>query len=114
MFRDTGASRTGLGAWWWQRLTALYIAAFLILGVGLLAVAPPADFAEWRGWLASGGGRVLLALFVVATGVHAYLGLRDIFMDYVPTGTVRVVALGGWTAAVAAYMAWGLLWVAGL
>jgi succinate dehydrogenase / fumarate reductase membrane anchor subunit len=114
MFRDSGASRTGLGAWWWQRLTAVYIAGFLVLGVGWLAVAPPADYAQWRGWLDSPAVAVTLALFILATGIHAYLGLRDIFMDYVPAGGVRVLAMAVWTGLVALYMAWGLLWVAGL
>lgn len=114
MFRDSGASRTGLGGWWWQRLTAVYIAGFLVLAVGRLALAPPADFVQWRAWLASPGVAVALILFILATGIHAYLGLRDVFMDYVPAGVVRVLATGLWTALVAVYMAWGLLWVAGL
>jgi len=114
MFRDLGASRTGLSAWWWQRVTAVYLAAFLAIGLIWLAVDPPADYAQWRGWLGAPGTRVALVLFVVAVAVHAFVGVRDIFMDYVPRGAVRVAALGLWSGAVAAFVAWGLLWVIGL
>jgi succinate dehydrogenase / fumarate reductase membrane anchor subunit len=95
-------------------LTAVYIALFLVPSLALLSVHPPASYAQWRDWLAAPGLDVALALFVAATAVHAYLGLRDILLDYTPEGAVRVVALGLWSVAVAGYMAWGLLWVVSL
>ena len=111
MFRDTGASRTGLGAWWWQRLTAVYLALFLVVALGWLGMRPPEDFTQWRAWLAGDGVRVALALFIAAAAVHAYIGVRDVMMDYVPAGTVRTLAFGVWTLLVAAFGSWGLLWV---
>ncbi len=114
MFRDTGASRTGLGAWWWQRLTAVYIAVFLVAALAWLGLRPPADFVQWRAWLSAGGVRVALALFVGSVAIHAYIGVRDVLMDYVRAGTVRTLAFGLWTLLVTAFGAWGLLWVARL
>ncbi|MFA9461736.1 succinate dehydrogenase, hydrophobic membrane anchor protein [Thiohalorhabdus methylotrophus] len=114
MFRDLGASRTGLGAWWWQRVTAVYLAGFLVVGLVWLGVAPPESYQQWRSWLANPGLKVALMLFVVTVAVHAYVGLRDVFMDYVPRGPVRIAVFVLWTAAVAAFIAWGMLWVTGL
>ncbi|MEF8792192.1 succinate dehydrogenase, hydrophobic membrane anchor protein [Thiohalorhabdus sp.] len=113
-FRDAGASRTGLWAWWWQRLSALYIAAFLVLGIVWLTVAPPSGYGQWRIWLAYDAVRLALALFVAAVGVHAYIGARDIMMDYVPEGVVRNAAVVIWVLVAAAFLAWGWLWVVDL
>ena len=114
MFRDKGASRTGLAGGGWQRLTAVYIAVFLMPALLWLTLNPPASYAQWRQWLTMPGVEVALALFVAATALHAYVGMRDIFMDYTPAGPVRLGLLGAWTVAVAAYLAWGLLWIASL
>lgn len=113
-FRDSGASRTGLGAWWWQRLSALYLGAFLAAALAVLALAPPADYGQWRGWLAHDAVRLALALFVGAVGIHAYIGVRDIMMDYLPEGVVRTGALIIWVLAVSGFVAWGWLWAADL
>jgi succinate dehydrogenase / fumarate reductase membrane anchor subunit len=113
-FRDSGPSRTGLGGWWWQRLSAVYIGGFLILALAWLALDPPTGYAQWRIWLAQDGIRLLLAVFVAAVAVHAYIGVRDIMMDYVPEGAVRTGAFALWSLAVAAFTAWGWLWVADL
>ena len=113
-FRDAGASRTGIAAWWWQRLSALYIAGFLVVVTVWLAVAPPSGYGQWRIWLAHDLVRLALALFVAAVGAHAYIGARDIMMDYVPEGAVRNAGLIIWVLVVAGFMAWGWLWVADL
>ncbi|HKJ72159.1 MAG TPA: succinate dehydrogenase, hydrophobic membrane anchor protein [Gammaproteobacteria bacterium] len=113
-FRDTGASRTGLGAWWWQRLSALYLGGFLTVALAWLALDPPAGYAQWRIWLALDGVRLALVLFVAAVGIHAYIGVRDVAMDYLPEGVVRVALLAVWLLAVAGLVAWGGLWAADL
>ncbi len=101
----------GLGAWWWQRLTAVYLALFLVLALGWLVGNPPLDYAQWREWLGLYPVRVALALFVLAVGVHGYIGMRDVMMDYVPEGPLRVGALGLGTLLVGFFMVWGILWL---
>lgn len=113
-YRDTGASRTGLGAWWWQRLSALYLAGFLVAAVTWLVAAPPTDFYQWRARLADPVVRLALLLFFAAFAVHAYVGLRDVILDYVPPRWLRVGLMGGVTLALAAFGGWGLLWLARL
>lgn len=113
-FRDSGPSRTGLGAWWWQRLSALYIGTFLTASLAWLALDPPAGYAQWRIWLAHDGIRMALVVFVAAVAIHAYIGVRDIMLDYVPEGALRGTALILWVLAVTAFVAWGWLWAADL
>ena len=43
----------------------------------------PLDFAVWRGLFAPLPMRIATLLFVVALALHAWVGMRDIFMDYV-------------------------------
>jgi len=55
--------------------------------------------------------RLALLLFFGAFGLHAYVGLRDVIMDYVPPRWLRIVLMGGVTLALAGFAAWGLLWL---
>jgi succinate dehydrogenase / fumarate reductase membrane anchor subunit len=50
-------------------------------------------------------------LFFAAFAVHAYVGLRDVILDYVPPRAGRVTLLGGVTLALAAFAGWGVLWL---
>jgi succinate dehydrogenase / fumarate reductase, membrane anchor subunit len=78
-------SRTG--TWLVQRATAVALALTLpALAVYVLA-ALPLDFIGWQALFAPLGLRVLMLLMAVALALHAWVGMRDIFMDYIhPTG----------------------------
>jgi succinate dehydrogenase / fumarate reductase membrane anchor subunit len=80
-------SHTGTGTWLLQRATAVALAlAVPALAIHFLA-ALPVDFAGWKGLFAPLWVRVLLLLTMTALALHAWVGMRDIFMDYVhPVG----------------------------
>ena len=84
---------TGLRAWLVQRVSAIYLAVFLVYAVAHLLVAPPAGYAEWHAWLGGPAMGVATLLFFVALLLHAWVGLRDILIDYVPVTALRVVLL---------------------
>ena len=78
----------GLKDWLIQRISAAVMAAYTIIFVVLLAGQPRFDFETWRGFMAGGFMRLLTFLFILSLMVHAWVGVRDIWMDYVkPTGT---------------------------
>jgi len=78
----TGA-RTGTGSWLLQRATAVLL-AFALPGLLIYVLAAlPLDFAGWQALFAPQAVRVLLLLTAVALALHAWVGMRDIFMDYV-------------------------------
>jgi succinate dehydrogenase / fumarate reductase membrane anchor subunit len=108
--KSATGSHTGTGTWLVQRATALVLAVALPgLMIPFLA-AMPLDFAGWQALLAPLWLRVLLLLTGAALALHAWVGMRDIFMDYVhPTGlrlalylAVMVTLAGSvaWLAAV--------------
>ena len=108
--KSATGSHTGTGTWLVQRATAAVLAVALpALTIPFLA-AMPLDFAGWQALLAPLWLRVLMLLTGAALALHAWVGMRDIFMDYVhPTGlrlalylAVMVTLAGSvaWLAAV--------------
>lgn len=100
----------GLRGWVLQRLTAVYLALFLLYLLAHLTLAAPATVQAWRAWV----GRPLVngawAVFFASLLMHAWVGVRDVIMDYVrPTGLrlvvlfslgLYLVALGYWVLVV--------------
>lgn len=100
----------GLRGWLVQRVSAalmtLYTAVFLVAYVR----SRPRDFASWKAFMSQGWLRLATALFFASLALHAWIGMRDILMDYVkPAGlrlgleTAVIVALATfalWTASV--------------
>jgi succinate dehydrogenase / fumarate reductase membrane anchor subunit len=84
---------TGLRAWVVQRVSAIYLAIFLVYAVAALLLAPPVGYAEWRAWLGAPAMGVATLLFFVALLLHVWVGLRDILIDYVPLTALRVTLL---------------------
>lgn len=80
-------AHSGTGGWLLQRATAVLLALALpALTIALLATMPY-DFAAWRSLFDALWLRVAVLLTAAALALHAWIGMRDIFMDYVrPTG----------------------------
>ena len=102
----------GLSAWLLQRLTAVVMAAYTVFLLALLLWCPPASHADWKALFAGSFVRLATMLFFLALLYHAWVGVRDIIMDYVkPTGLrLGLQALVG--AALAFYLVWSvsILW----
>ncbi len=77
---------SGLRPWLLQRLSAVYLAAYLLFSV-VVWVGGVADFHHWQAWFAQPLVNAASLLFLVALLGHAWVGTRDILMDYVkPVG----------------------------
>ncbi len=74
----------GQRAWLWQRLSAIYLLAYLLYFLGYLIIVRPADYFSWSAWMQGTGLMPLLScLFFLTLAVHAWVGGRDIIIDYV-------------------------------
>lgn len=87
----------GLLDWLAQRVTAAVMAVYtLILGWALLS-GPNLSQEAWRSLMSGGFMRFITFLFVACLCYHAWVGVRDIWMDYIkPTGirlTLHVLTL---------------------
>jgi succinate dehydrogenase / fumarate reductase membrane anchor subunit len=88
--KSATGSHTGTGTWLLQRATAVVLGLALPgLTIYLLA-AIPLDFAGWQALFAPLWVRVLLLLTMTALALHAWVGMRDILMDYVHSVGLRL------------------------
>lgn len=80
----------GLRDWIAQRATAaVLVAAILIVG-GALIICRPSGYEEWRAFMDAEWVRILLFTSVLAIVWHAFIGARDIFMDYLKHDGLRL------------------------
>ena len=97
---------SGLKAWAIQRLSAIYIGLFSIYLVAVLLFAAPADYPAWKAWIGGPVVSVALLLFVLSVLMHAWIGVRDILIDYVHPIAVRAALLGLIALALVAMGLW--------
>ncbi|MEW8508050.1 MAG: succinate dehydrogenase, hydrophobic membrane anchor protein [Candidatus Thiodiazotropha sp.] len=84
---------SGLRAWFLQRATAIYLLLFILYLLQQMIFNPPQDFASWQGWVAQPLVGLGLILFFASLLVHAWVGFRDVLIDYVHPTAIRVTLL---------------------
>jgi succinate dehydrogenase / fumarate reductase, membrane anchor subunit len=84
----------GLRPWIWQRLSALYMVVFAVAAAIALAAGGPMDYTAWRALIAAPFMSIAVALLFAAVFLHAWIGLRDIVLDYVHPPVLRSLVLG--------------------
>ena len=86
----------GLRPWVIQRVSAVYIVLFsLYAGYSLLCSDNTATgFDAWRGWLFDPFNTTVIGLFVIALLFHAWIGMRDVVLDYVHNIMLRIFIFG--------------------
>jgi len=107
----TGA-HYGLRDWLAQRITAVIMAVYSLIVAFVLLSGQPISYGVWRDLFAHGWMRVATLLFAVSLAWHAWVGMRDVLMDYVkPTG-LRLTLEAGTLLLLAAYLGWAVqvLW----
>lgn len=83
----TGA-HYGLRDWLIQRVTAVVMAIYFLLLAAVLLISPPHDHVTWKALFSEQWLRIASFLFFVSLCWHAWIGMRNILMDYVhATGT---------------------------
>lgn len=84
---------SGQRAWLLQRITAIYAGVYVLLAVALLLGRPPADHAAWLALITHPVIWTATAAFAVLLVLHAWIGLRDVILDYVRPFRARLGAL---------------------
>jgi succinate dehydrogenase / fumarate reductase membrane anchor subunit len=82
----------GLRDWLSQRVTAVLMALFTLVLLVQVLLPGPLGYDKWAGIFAAQWMKVLSFVVFVALAWHAWVGMRDIWMDYVkPVGTRLVL-----------------------
>ena len=103
----------GLGDWLLQRLTAVVMAAYTVVFVACLLVSPPSSYADWKALFSGTFFRLATTMFAAALLYHAWVGMRDILMDYLHATSVRLTAEVSVGLVLFFYLIWSasILWV---
>jgi succinate dehydrogenase / fumarate reductase membrane anchor subunit len=91
--RNVGGSHRGLSLWLLQRASAVVMALYLPALFIYALSAGCLDYAAWRELFAPLAVKVGSLLFVAALLFHAWIGLREIFIDYLHPMAVRLPLL---------------------
>ena len=107
----TGA-HYGLRDWLMQRVTAVVMTLYALCMAGWLLLHPNVDYDTWTGLFASNVVRSFSLLFLLAVFAHAWVGVRDIVMDYIKCAGLRLSIYVAVILALILYTIWSvqILW----
>ena len=107
----TGA-HYGLRDWLAQRVTAVIMAVYSVIAVAIFILNKNITYAVWRDLFSQGWMRVATLLFMVSLAWHAWVGVRDILMDYIKPDGLRLTLQVGTLLVIACYVGWTIqiLW----
>ena len=81
----------GLRDWLSQRVTAALMALFTLAVIVQVLLPGEMGYDKWAGIFAAQWMKVLTFVVIVSLLVHVWVGMRDIWMDYVKPVGVRLV-----------------------
>ena len=98
----------GLKDWIAQRVTAVVMALYTVV-FGICVLAGGAESAEsWRAMFSGGFFRFVTPLFVIALCYHAWIGVRDIWMDYINSTALRLALHSVTVLVLVGYAVWAV------
>ena len=93
-----GSKRLVVGAhygtfdWLSQRVTAVLMALFTAIVLAQLIFSRgPVGYDQWAGIFASQWMKVLTFTVIIGLLYHVWVGMRDVFMDYIKPLSIRLV-----------------------
>jgi succinate dehydrogenase / fumarate reductase membrane anchor subunit len=112
--REVVGAHYGLRDWLAQRVTAVVMVVYTVLFLIVLARQPQLDHGHWRALWALPWMRYATVLFILSLLYHAWVGVRNIFMDYIKPAGLRlvlhilVILALVWYGAWAVQILWGM------
>ena len=110
--REVVGAHYGLRDWLAQRVTAVIMLVYTVLIVAMLLGGPELDYWTWKTLWQVAVVQVATALFMICLLVHAWVGVRNIFMDYIKDPGLRLALYVLVIAALIWYGVWAvrILW----
>jgi len=110
--RQAVGAHYGLKDWLLQRLTAVVMAVYTLLLLAIVLWHGGLDYAVWQALFANAAFKLATFLFMAALLYHAWVGVRDIYMDYVKPVGVRLALQAASAGLLIAYLGWTIqiLW----
>ena len=110
--RQVSGAHYGVRDWLAQRATAVVMVAYTALFVIALVSLPALDFQNWQGLWSLPLMKYATLLFFAALMFHAWVGIRNVCMDYIKDSGLRLTLYVLVILALLAYGAWTIqiLW----
>ena len=108
---NTGA-HYGVRDWLAQRFSAVLMLLYTLFLLTYLALHQPINYTSWHGLFQQEGMRFFTLLFALSLFVHAWVGVRDVLMDYVRATWLRLSLQVATITVLLLYTMWtvSLLW----
>lgn len=91
-----------------QRGTALIMALYSLLMVEMILLYQPGQYESWKALFAPAWLRVATLLFLLSLFVHAWLGVKDILIDYVKPRALNLALTAATAVSLVFYTAWAV------
>jgi succinate dehydrogenase / fumarate reductase membrane anchor subunit len=112
--REIVGAHYGLRDWLAQRVTAVVMAVYTVVILAAVAGLPKVDYWHWKVLWQTPFVRYATVLFMLSLLLHAWIGMRNIFMDYIKDPGLRLVLYALVIGALAWYALWSVLILWGL
>ena len=89
--RQPVGAHYGWREWLAQRVTAVIMALFAVVIFGFFVVNGTVSYQDWKELFGSQLFRVLALLFLISVYYHAWIGVRDVLMDYIKPVSIRLL-----------------------
>ena len=76
--------------WLAQRVTAVIMVLFSVVIIGFFMFKGGVNYAGWKELFRSQLFRILALLFFLSVYYHAWIGIKDVLMDYIKPAGIRV------------------------
>ncbi len=107
--RTVTGAHYGLRDWLAQRFTALVLIAYTFVLLGWVFALPELDYGNWSGIFAVRWMKVFTFVALLALIWHAWVGVRDIFMDYIKPIGLRLALQFTTIVVLLGYAGWAML-----
>ncbi|MEY3603041.1 MAG: succinate dehydrogenase, hydrophobic rane anchor protein [Pseudomonadota bacterium] len=104
----TGA-HYGLKDWLAQRITAVVLLVYTLILIGAVSLGAAASYDQWAGLFGQGWFKIITLLAMLALCWHAWVGVRDIYMDYIKPTAIRLSLQVLTIIGLIAYLCWTVL-----
>ncbi|MEA3153446.1 MAG: succinate dehydrogenase / fumarate reductase, rane anchor subunit [Betaproteobacteria bacterium] len=110
--REVIGAHYGWRGWLMQRVTAVVMLVYTLLLLATILKLPALDYEHWKALWERPLMRYATVLFVLSLLLHAWVGVRNIFMDYIQSTGLRLVLYVLVILALIAYGVWAvqILW----
>lgn len=115
----TNPGRSGVHDWLIQRVSSVFMAAYVVFLVAYIALNPELDYLQWRNLFDQLWMRVFSLITLLSIVSHAWIGLWTVLTDYITPMTMgskatalRVLAEVLLGVVALTYTVWGIeiLW----